>query len=102
MNVSSISSPASSSYSMGNDSEVKQLQNQIKNLQKQVTTEGQSKDDAKTKQSKVQVLQAQIAQLEVQIQQTQAKKSDQSGSEKQPSTISVSNNYNNYKIDLQA
>ena len=104
MNVTSISSSSSISYSSGNDSEVKQLQSQIKNLQKQVTAEGQSKDDTKTKQLKVQLLQAQIAQLEMQIQQTQAKKSEQSGSQQaiQPETASasVSNNYNSSKLNV--
>lgn len=101
MNISLISSTSTSSYSSGSDNDTKQLLSQIKNLQKQITTENQSKDDAKTKQVKVQLLQAQIAQIEAQVQQIQARKSNQNGNSEQitkATSIISSNN----KIDVQA
>ncbi|MDO0825507.1 FlxA-like family protein [Desulfosporosinus nitroreducens] len=60
MNVSSVSSTSSNSYTSGNDSDVKQLLNRIKQLESQIETETQSKDDDKTKQEKIQLLRVQI------------------------------------------
>jgi len=70
MNVSSISSTSNTFNSTGNESAVKQLQNQVNKLQNQIITENQSKDDAKTKQGKVQLLEAQLIQIQAQIQQS--------------------------------
>lgn len=101
MNISSISSTTSTSSS-GNDSAVKQLQNQLNNLQKQVTSEGQSKDDAKTKQAKIQLLQTQIAQIQAQMQQIKAKKSNQNGSSEQVTQTIANSIVSNNKLDIQA
>lgn len=105
MNISAISSSTSVSYSFGNDSGIKQLQNQLKDLQKQVTAEGQSKDDTKTKQVKTQLLQTQIAQVERQIQQLQARKSTSSNiseqSAQETNTVATGYPFTN-KLDVQA
>ena len=100
MNISSISSTTSISSS-GNDSDVKQLSSQIKKLQAQIKTENQSKDDAKTKQTKVQLLEAQITQIQAQIQKIQTNKFNQNGSSEQV-TQTTAQSITNNKIDIQA
>ena len=98
MNVSSVTSQSNNSSTTGNDNDLKQLLNQVKQLQTQIKTETQSKDDDKTKQAIIQLLQTQILQIQAQI---QAKKSNQTNSTEQTiqtqPTISTDS-----KIDLLA
>lgn len=65
MNIPSVSSISNNSYSSGNDSDEKQLLNQVKQLQ--ANTEMQNKDDDKTKLQKIQLLQNQILQIQAQF-----------------------------------
>jgi len=97
MNISSVSSTSNSSYTSGNDSDLKQLLNRSKLLESQIEAETQSIDNAKTKQEKIELLQAQIVQIQTQI---QAKKSTQtSNSVQETKTItSLSDN----KINIKA
>ncbi|TGE38884.1 hypothetical protein E4K67_05255 [Desulfosporosinus fructosivorans] len=100
MNVSSVSSISSSSYSSGNDTDEKRLSDQVKQLQNQINTVTQSKDDAKTKQAKIQLLEAQIIQIQAQIQANSKKTNQNSNTETQQATqiqaVSTSS-----KLDIQ-
>jgi predicted RNase H-like nuclease (RuvC/YqgF family) len=116
MDISSISSNTISTGS--NNDEIKLLQNQLSNLEKQVQQINESKSDSKTKQEKIKVLQQQIQQINMQIQQIQQKrtenikqKSQQQGSSTKANVSTSSNvvgktdiaqnGVNNSKIDLQ-
>ena len=99
MNISSVSSTSNSTYTSGNDSDVTQLSNRLKLLQSQIDTENQSKDDAKTKQEKIQLLQAQIIQIQAQIQAKQSNQNSNSNSTQETTTSIVSSDN---IIDIQA
>jgi predicted nucleic acid-binding Zn-ribbon protein len=92
MRISSISSALNSTYqySAGNNSNTQQTEDQIKKLEQLIEEENQSKDDAKTKLTKVQLYETQIAQLEAQIQQIQQK--SQSSSTQQLTSNSQNSN----------
>ena len=105
MNISSVSSTSNSTYTSGNDSDVTQLSNRLKLLQSQIDTENQSKDDAKTKQEKIQLLQTQIIQIQAQIQAKQSSQNSNNNSTSnsnntQETTCSIVPSDN--IIDLQA
>lgn len=77
MNITSVTSSASYTFSAGSGDEVTQLENQKASLQKELQKAYQSKEDEKTKQQKVELLQQQIQQIEAQIQQLKTKAAGQ-------------------------
>jgi hypothetical protein len=67
MNVSSVSS--SSGNSGDTEARIKQLEAQLKTVQKQITEENNSDDDSDTKQEKVELYQAQESLINAEIEQ---------------------------------
>ncbi|HWP97784.1 MAG TPA: FlxA-like family protein [Syntrophomonadaceae bacterium] len=78
MSISGVSSSSTSYSSDSSNNEIKQLQKQRTQLEKQITQENQSKDDAKTKETKVAALQQQIRLIDARIQQKQTQKGQNS------------------------
>lgn len=78
MNISSVSSAANSSAAVsGNYNEIKQLEKEKANLQKELQQENLSKDDTKTKEAKTKQIQMEIQQIDARIQQMKAQKTEQ-------------------------
>jgi hypothetical protein len=88
MNVSSVS--CSNGNSSDIEAKIKQLETQLKNIQKQITEENQSDDDAETKQKTIQLLQTQETQIYAEIQQIRNQGS-QKQQEKQSQESAVEN-----------
>jgi len=71
MSLSSIN--GSSGVSSAGSSSIALLQKEAQSIQKQITQESKSSDDAKTKARVMMMLEVQLQQIEAQIQQIQAK-----------------------------
>lgn len=82
MSISAIM--ASGASSVSDAAEVKQLQLQLETLQKQLTKEAQSKDDAKTKQQAEEQIQMQIDAVNAQIAQLQSKSAQSKATASKP------------------
>jgi len=88
---------ATSTVAVNNTSASSNIDQQIKALQQQITTEQQSNDDAKTKQAKIQALEQEIAQLELlaqiraqtQVISTQSASNTSSTSNKSTSSVNA-------------
>jgi len=95
MNISSISAGSKSYLPIRANSEIKMLEKQKEQLEKQIQTTKESDMDAKSKQETIKLLQEQIQQIETQIQQkrneklTESIKNNSNGSDsKSPSRSS--------------
>ena len=83
MNISAVSS--ASSGVDGSSTTLGQLEKQKAELVQELQKEQDSKDDAKTKQAKLQQLRAQIAQIEMQINQIKMRQHSHAQKDNQPS-----------------
>lgn len=77
MGISSVSSAAGTTYTSAISMEIASLEKQKSALEKDLRTESQSKDDAKTKALKVKQLQIKIQQLATLIQQKESAQASQ-------------------------
>lgn len=88
MNISSVSSSVNGmASSSGSDNEVKQLEKEKANLQKELQQENVSKDDTKTKEVKTKEIQLEIQQIDAKIQQLKSEKTGQKQSANSGSSI---------------
>ncbi|MGC7873149.1 FlxA-like family protein [Desulfosporosinus sp. SYSU MS00001] len=104
MDVSAVSFGSNNDYSSStNNSQIKQIQNQILKLQQELKTENQSNDDAQTKQMKTQQVQAQIELLQAQLTQLELKNQNKNSAQQSTSNKDTQNLKNNlHMIDIQA
>ncbi len=72
MTVTAVTSQSTDTVSASSGSSVADLEQQLANLQQQVTKENKSSDDSQTKQKILQALEMEIAMIEAEIQEAKA------------------------------
>lgn len=97
MSISSISFTSNSVSIVNSSSDTNVLSKQALDIQKEIQQEKVSKDDDKTKQSKISQLQAQLQQIQSEIQQKQSQSTNQTSSQQVQASKSVDNNLNTSK-----